>query len=197
MEQKKFDFNSFIGMILLGGIFLWWANSNREEIATDVATEIVADSTKVNTTNALVDAKPIFANDSLKAIAQKSKLGAFAYSAMQGKEGVYDEEIGFHPYNPVLVTTSSGEEVVNLTDYSGGVQGVLSPEEEKLQFIHNGRNLIFNRLIDEPFRAYYQYLPSNTRLRIVLRSNHKDFVTPKVHAAQVKAKIHTADSRTV
>ena len=47
MEQKKFDYNSFIGMILLGGILLWWMNSNKEEILSEAATtEIVAPNTK-------------------------------------------------------------------------------------------------------------------------------------------------------
>ena len=27
MEQKKFDVNSFIGMILLGGIMLWYVST--------------------------------------------------------------------------------------------------------------------------------------------------------------------------
>jgi YidC/Oxa1 family membrane protein insertase len=89
MEQKKFDFNSFIGMILLGGILLWWINSNKEEITPETATEIVADSlSNSNTSNAFVATKPTFENDSLKAIAQQNKLGAFAYSAMQGADGI-------------------------------------------------------------------------------------------------------------
>ena len=47
MEQKKFDYNSFIGMILLGGILLWWMNSNKEEILSEATTtEIVAPNSK-------------------------------------------------------------------------------------------------------------------------------------------------------
>ena len=47
MEQKKFDYNSFIGMILLGGILLWWMNSNKEEILSeDTTTENVAPNSK-------------------------------------------------------------------------------------------------------------------------------------------------------
>lgn len=32
MEEKKFDYNSLIGMILLGGIMLWYFNTNKPEI---------------------------------------------------------------------------------------------------------------------------------------------------------------------
>jgi YidC/Oxa1 family membrane protein insertase len=87
MEQKKFDYNSFIGMILLGGILLWWMNSNKEEILPETPTEIIAPSTDT-TSDTFETATPSFENDSIKAIEQQNKLGAFAYSAMQGEEAV-------------------------------------------------------------------------------------------------------------
>lgn len=90
MEQKKFDFNSFIGMILLGGIILWWMNTNQPETetTTDTKTSQVVDSTKKNTlTNAVVN-KTAFENDSIKKLALTNKLGAFAQSAITGSEGV-------------------------------------------------------------------------------------------------------------
>jgi len=89
MEQKKFDFNSFIGMILLGGIILWWMNTNQPETetTTDTKTSQVVDSTKTNTlTNAVVN-ETAFENDSIKKLALTNKLGAFAQSAITGSEG--------------------------------------------------------------------------------------------------------------
>ena len=75
-------------MILLGGILLWWMNSNKEEILSEAATtEIVAPNTK-KTSDAFATAKPVFESDSLKAAALQNKLGAFAYSAIQGTPGV-------------------------------------------------------------------------------------------------------------
>ncbi len=41
MEEKKFDYNSFIGMILLARILLWWINSNKEEITPETNIETV------------------------------------------------------------------------------------------------------------------------------------------------------------
>ena len=90
MEQKKFDFNSFIGMILLGGILLWWINSNQpEEPTTDVTTtNQVVDTTKNTNNNATKIAnETVFENDSLKQVALTNKLGAFAQSAINGTEG--------------------------------------------------------------------------------------------------------------
>jgi YidC/Oxa1 family membrane protein insertase len=91
MEQKKFDYNSFIGMILLGGIMLWYFSTNSpentEQTTTPEATEV--STTKVNETK---DATPSFQNDSLQQIALKNKLGAFAQSAINGTQGTTDIE---------------------------------------------------------------------------------------------------------
>lgn len=88
MEQKKFDLNSFIGMILLAGIALWWMNSNQPEEpeTTTTNTEQVVNSNE-GTTNSFTENKPTFENDSIKEVALINKLGAFAQSAIQGSEG--------------------------------------------------------------------------------------------------------------
>ena len=88
MEQKKFDLNSFIGMVLLGGILLYWVNTNKPEETTKKTskTEQIVDTTK-NTLPAISNSTSVFENDSLQKIALKNKLGAFATSAIQGKEG--------------------------------------------------------------------------------------------------------------
>ncbi|MGB0881218.1 MAG: membrane protein insertase YidC, partial [Polaribacter sp.] len=85
MEQKKFDLNSFIGMLLLGGLLIWWMNTNKPETTpeTTTKTEQVADvTTSQNTAN-----EAAIQNDSLRQIALKNKLGAFAYGASTSKEG--------------------------------------------------------------------------------------------------------------
>ena len=86
MEQKKFDYNSFIGMLLLGGIMLWYFNTNKpEEIENITPTEVV--ETTVTSQNDTKAATPSFKNDSLKQVAFQNKLGAFAHSAINGSEG--------------------------------------------------------------------------------------------------------------
>ena len=94
MEKKKFDFTSFIGMILLGAVLLWWMNMNQPEVTEDptTTTEQVSDSTKTKqVATPTVVTNPI-QGDSLKNAALQNQLGAFAYSAVQGKEGVTEIE---------------------------------------------------------------------------------------------------------
>jgi hypothetical protein len=97
-------------------------------------------------------------------------------------------------YQPITVELQDGTNAINLTNYKGGSQTDLSSDNLGLSFIQNGKYLIFNKNIDQPFRVFYQYLPSNLRVRIVLRSNFADSnLTPKVDFYQVKAKIRQAN----
>ena len=88
MEQKKFDVNSFIGMILLGGIIFWWMSTQEPEVdatTNTTTTSKVADAPE--TINNTVTAAA-FENDSLKQINLQNKLGAFAQSAISASDGV-------------------------------------------------------------------------------------------------------------
>ena len=89
MEQKKFDLNSFIGMILLGGIMLWYFYTNAPEVEPKSTTiEQVTDSSNNSSTkNAFTDITPAIVNDSLQQLAAKNRLGAFALSAINGSDG--------------------------------------------------------------------------------------------------------------
>ncbi len=88
MEEKKFDFNSFIGMLLLGGIFLWYFNTNKSDVEAEKSnTTQTEQTTTVNPVTNTVDTKDLVVNDSLQKIALKNQLGAFAHSAINGKDG--------------------------------------------------------------------------------------------------------------
>ncbi len=90
MEQKKFDVNSFIGMILLGGIIFWWMSTQEPTIDTTndtTDTEIVTSpESNNNTSNAFANTTAI-ENDSIKQLNLKNQLGAFAESAINASEG--------------------------------------------------------------------------------------------------------------
>jgi len=88
MEQKKFDYNSFIGMILLAGIMLWYFQTNKPEIEPEQNTTEQVESSSNNSETITVVKKPTFENDSVKNIALTNKLGAFAQSAINGSEGI-------------------------------------------------------------------------------------------------------------
>lgn len=88
MEQKKFDVNSFIGMLLLGAILLWWMSTRQQEEITPANTTetVVNDSLKSND-SIKTEVVTQEENDSLKKVALQNQLGAFALSALEGKEG--------------------------------------------------------------------------------------------------------------
>jgi len=90
MEQKKFDINSFIGMILLAGIMLWYFYTNAPEVKpVKTTTEQVTDSSKnVTNQNTFTNNTSAVVNDSLQQISAQNKLGAFALSAINGSEGI-------------------------------------------------------------------------------------------------------------
>ena len=88
MEEKKFDVNSFIGMILIGGILLWWMNSTQPEITpnTKTTTEQIINSDDTASQNNATNLPPVI-NDSLKQVEIQNQLGAFAYSIVNSSEG--------------------------------------------------------------------------------------------------------------
>ena len=83
MEEKKFDLNSIIGFVLLGGIMLWWMYTNQptpEELEAQKNTieevqEKIPSEIPVSRTDALIQN-----SDSLTLIEAQQRLGAFAYS---------------------------------------------------------------------------------------------------------------------
>ncbi|GFD83126.1 membrane protein insertase YidC [Tenacibaculum sp. KUL118] len=85
MEQKKFDLNSFIGMLLLGGIMLWWMNTQKPEETPEATTQTEQTTNATNTENNLTD--NVIVNDSLQQIALRNKFGAFAYGASKSQKG--------------------------------------------------------------------------------------------------------------
>ncbi|MCG8858768.1 membrane protein insertase YidC [Tenacibaculum finnmarkense] len=86
MEQKKFDVKSFIGMLLLGGILLWWMNSRKPEVTPETKTQTTQVTDALTAQNNAVGTAIL--SDSLQKITLKNKLGAFAYGASTAKSGV-------------------------------------------------------------------------------------------------------------
>jgi len=91
MEEKKFDLNSLIGFVLLGGLMMFWMYTNQptpEEIEKErtqfvqdsiqKAQQIVTQQTVVNDSTNTAAVEP---SDSIALVNAKNALGAFAYSA--------------------------------------------------------------------------------------------------------------------
>ena len=83
MEEKKFDVNSFIGMILIGGILIWWMSSTQPEMNqnTETTSEQTIKSDSVAFQNN-ISSLPSVVNDSLKQVEIQNQLGAFAYRSV-------------------------------------------------------------------------------------------------------------------
>ena len=86
MEEKKFDFNSLIGFVLLGAIMIWWMYTNQptpEELAADKAKKELVEKVEEATDTKTVEVAPIIVqpNDSLAFAKAQTELGAFAYAA--------------------------------------------------------------------------------------------------------------------
>ncbi len=81
MEEKKFDSMSFIGMLLLGVIMMWWMNTRQTPENENNKTTTEQITQNQNTTT-----EPTYANDSLKRIAMQNKLGVFAQSAITAND---------------------------------------------------------------------------------------------------------------
>ena len=106
MEEKKFDFNSLIGFVLLGGLLMFWMYTNQptpEELEKQ-RTEFVQDSiqkiqqiatpSKPIEDTAITTVNP---TDSVAIVNAKNTLGAFAYSATlpsaKAKETVIENDL--------------------------------------------------------------------------------------------------------
>lgn len=74
-------------------------------------------------------------------------------------------------YSPVKVKLSDGSYAVNITNYTSTPQQVQFQSLNSVQFIQNGRNIIFNRVISSGFTVEYEYVPHNLRFRLIIRKN--------------------------
>jgi YidC/Oxa1 family membrane protein insertase len=88
MEQKKFDYNSLIGMVLLAAIFLWYSSTQTDKIDPEKeATEVFVDSSKSSIPQKAKASDRFIENDSVRNLSLSNKLGAFSYSAINTNEG--------------------------------------------------------------------------------------------------------------
>jgi hypothetical protein len=115
-------------------------------------------------------------NNSIKLINQPyinhDKLQKASYSQRGGTINTI-EYVG---YSPVLVRFSDGSYATNLTNYKLGSfeKGEFYDTQEVL-FFHNGKNIIFNKAITQPFNVIYEYLNSQIRFRLIIRNNFNNY----------------------
>lgn len=111
--------------------------------------------------------------------------------------GSYSETLGFiGTYQPITIVMENGTLALNQTNYNGITQNNLSDiPDTTVAYVHSGRNITFNKSLNERFTVYYQYLPSNLKTRIVMRVNDVNYISPQVNSIQIKTKTKKPNPR--
>ena len=75
-------------------------------------------------------------------------------------------------YSPVTVTLADGQVAINLTNYTNNsfLKSSFYNTSQYL-FFQNGKEIVFNRPINQVFTVNYSYIPSSLRFRLILRNN--------------------------
>ena len=97
-------------------------------------------------------------------------------------------------YSPVKVVLGDGTAAINLTNYSSSAEKVSFYSTNDVLFIQSGKNLVFNRPINQPFTVYYEYIPNDLRFRLIVRKNIVDATDPiSIDSVIMKMKVLNSD----
>ena len=121
----------------------------------------------------------------------ENKFSSAYYSDRYGTINV-TENVG---YSPITVTLSNGDVAVNLTNYTNNnfLKATFYDTPGYLYF-QNGKELIFNKPINEAFTVSYSYIPSNLRFRLIIRNNIPGQINGiSVNNVIIKCKVNNLD----
>lgn len=97
-------------------------------------------------------------------------------------------------YSPVRIILADGTNVTNLTNYTDSNYNAQFQNTTNYYFIQNGKNIVFNKSVNQNFRVFYEYLPKSLRFRIILRENIPNIkYNPTVDSVFVKCKTKLYD----
>lgn len=100
----------------------------------------------------------------------------------------------YQGYSPVKVLLSDGSYAINLTNYTTSKDLPSFPDSSRVYFIQNGKELVFNQVISDPFSVIYEYVSNSTRFRIIIRKNVSNILyQASVDAVIIKAKTKNYD----
>ena len=100
----------------------------------------------------------------------------------------------YQGYSPVKVLLSDGSYAINLTNYTNSKDLPSFPDSSRIYFIQNGKELVFNQVISDPFSVIYEYVSNSTRFRIIIRKNVSNILyQASVDAVIIKAKTKNYD----
>ncbi len=132
--------------------------------------------------------------------------GRITLSNLPYVNSVYSETASYNPaygtiyssnyqgYSPVKVLLSDGSYAINLTNYSASKDLPSFPDSSRIYFIQNGKEIVFNQVLTEPFSVIYEYVANSTRFRIIIRKNVSNILYQgSVDAVILKAKTKNYD----
>lgn len=102
----------------------------------------------------------------------------------------------YQGYNPVSVKLNDGSYAINLTNYiQGNKNKAAFYSSSEVLFFQNGKDIIFNKEINQPFNVIYNYLNNYLRFRLIIRNNFNNyFSTGSVDNVIIKIKTKNLDT---
>jgi hypothetical protein len=102
----------------------------------------------------------------------------------------------YQGYNPVSIKLNDGSYAINLTNYIQGNKNKTSfYSSSEVLFFQNGKDIIFNKEINQPFNVVYNYLNNYLRFRLIIRNNFNNyFSTGSVDNVIIKVKTKNLDT---
>jgi hypothetical protein len=100
----------------------------------------------------------------------------------------------YQNYSPVKILMSDGSYALNLTNYTTSRDLPSFPVGPGYYFMQNGKDIVFNQIVTEPFSVIYEYVSNSSRFRLIIRKNIPNILySGSVNSVLVKAKTKNYD----
>lgn len=100
----------------------------------------------------------------------------------------------YQGYSPIKVLLSDGSYAINLTNYTNSKDLPSFVDSSRVYFIQNGKEIVFNQVLSDPFSVIYEYVSNSTRFRIIIRKNVSNIsYQASLDAVIIKAKTKNYD----
>jgi len=100
----------------------------------------------------------------------------------------------YQGYSPIKVLLSDGSYAINLTNYTNSKDLPVFPDNARVYFMQNGKEIVFNQVLSDLFSVIYEYVSNSTRFRVIIRKNVSDILyQASLDAVIIKAKTKNYD----
>lgn len=122
----------------------------------------------------------------------ENKFTSAVYSSDYGTINTTDN-IG---YSPVKIVLQDGTVAINLTNYlENSFEKPVFSNTNQYLFVQNGKEIIFNKSVNQPMIVNYSYIPSLLRFRLIIRNNlQNQFNGISINNVILKAKTKNLDT---